>query len=506
MQKLTNPKQRLHDLIGGNPPDTLAVIDHDGTRYSYAQLGQIASQMAQMLRDHGVRGGDRVVLLAENGMTYAASILAISMCDAWIVPLNARVPTHDIDAVLDHSGARCVICIVGASAAAATHAAHYKAVKLGDLPCGDFVVTPLRDVQAEPVEHGAEQVAALFYTSGTTGKPKGVMLTHGNLLYAADASSSVRGMDADDLILGVLPGTHVYGFGGILLPLWQAGAAIRFLPSFDPQKVLAALQDGITLFPAVPPMYAALLKVLRDKGIDRMQTNLKLMSSGGSALDPRWKAEVERIFGVHLHNGYGMTEASPGIAVTRLDDPRKDTSVGRVMDGQELRIHAPGKDGAGEIWVRGPNVMKGYYKDPQATADTITPDGFLKTGDVGRIDADGSLHIVGRCKELIVHSGFNVYPAEVESALNAHDAVVQSAVVGRARDGNEDVLAFLVARRPIDPAELRAWMRERMVSYKVPHHFVIVDALPQAATGKVLKAQLLTLFAAELKQMDAEHA
>ncbi|MFQ1699991.1 class I adenylate-forming enzyme family protein [Loktanella agnita] len=499
-------KQRVHDLIGANAPDSLAVVDHDGARYTYGQLEQIAVQMAQMLRAHGVRGGDRVVLLSENGMTYAAAILAISKIDAWIVPLNARVPVNDIEALLDHSGARCMICTVGASAAAAAHAAYYDAVTLGQLPCGDIVVTPVREVAVEPVEAGAGQVAALFYTSGTTGKPKGVMLTHANLTYAATAASGVRGTDANDQVLGVLPGTHVYGFGGILLPVWNAGASIRFLPAFVPEQVLEALQQEVTLFPAVPQMYAALLKVLRDKGVDQVKTDLKIISSGGSPLDPGWKAEIERIFGVHLHNGYGLTEASPSVAVTRVKDPRKDTSVGRVMDGQELLIHDPGTDGTGEIWVRGPNVMKGYYKDPQATAATITPDGFLKTGDLGRLDADGSLHIIGRCKELILHSGFNVYPAEVESVLNAHDAVVQSAVVGRARDGNEDVLAFLVAQDRVSPAELRAWMQEHMVSYKVPLHFIIVDALPQAATGKVLKSELLPRFARELKLMDAKNA
>ena len=436
--------QRIHDLISQNAPDSIAVIEDDGRTFTYGDLGRISSEMAQRLRDHGVRGGDRVILLAENGVTFATAILAISKVDGWIVPLNARVTERDIQNTLAHSDARCILYTVDESDAADAHAKTFGAVDLGMLDSGRVVVSPVRDVHAEPVAPGPEQVAALFYTSGTTGNPKGVMLTHGNLLFAAVATSSVRGMGDDDVVLGVLPGTHVYGFGGILLPVWEIGAKIRFMPRFDTKRVLEVLQDNITLFPAVPQMYAAILKELDIAGIERVETPLRILSSGGAPLDPNWKAEIERKFGVHVHNGYGMTEASPTISVTRLDDLRQDTSVGLALAGLEVELRDVADDGTGEICVRGPNVMKGYYKDPDATALAMTSEGFLRTGDVGRIDPDGAMHIVGRCKELIVHSGFNVYPAEVESALNGHPAVVQSAVVGRERDGNEDVLAFVI--------------------------------------------------------------
>jgi len=495
---------RIHDLIGGNPSDSIAVLDDDGRTYTYGDLDRISDEMVQMLRGHGVRGGDRVVLLAENGMTYAAAILAISKIDAWIVPLNARVTERDIDTALAHSDARCILYTVDDSAAALAHSAHFGGIDLGALDCGRIVASPVRDVAIEPVVPGSDQVAALFYTSGTTGTPKGVMLTHANLIYAATATSGVRGMGDGDVILGVLPGTHVYGFGGILLPVWEVGATIRLMPRFDPKRVLDALQDDVTLFPAVPQMYAAILKELHDTGVDHVETSLRIMSSGGAPLDPHWKSEIERKFGVHVHNGYGMTEASPTISVTRLDDLRQDTSVGLALPGLDVILHNCSDDGAGEICVRGPNVMKGYYKDPEATAAAITADGFLRTGDIGRIDPDGAIHIVGRCKELIVHSGFNVYPAEVESALNAHKAVVQSAVVGRERAGNEDVLAFVTVSGDVTEAELRSWMRENVVSYKIPLHIVLVDSLPQAATGKILKGSLTTIFAETLNQMDAE--
>jgi len=398
---------------------------------------------------------------------------------------------------------RVTLMCIDDSSAATAHAEHFGAVELGQVDCGTVCVSPLRDVVVEAVVEGAEQVAALFYTSGTTGRPKGVMLTHANLIYAGTTTSNVRGMTSADKLLGVLPGTHVYGFGGVLLPLWHAGAAIRFMPKFDPSRVLEVLQTGITLLPGVPQMYAAILKHLRDRGIDQVETSLRFISAGGSPLDPDWKAAIERVFGVHLHNGYGMTEASPSIAVTRLEDPRSDTSVGRALPSQELKLRDVSDDGAGEICVRGPNVMKGYYRDAKATAEAILPDRFLRTGDIGRIDESGNIHIVGRCKELIVHSGFNVYPVEVEAALNAHSAVAQAAVVGRKRDGNEDVLAFVTLNTPLTEGALKTWMREQVVAYKVPMHIVIVEKLPQAATGKILKATLTTAFSDELKQMDA---
>ncbi len=494
--------RRLHQLIENNPPESLAVIDDAGKSYTYGDLERFSDKMAHMLSIHGVRGGDRVILLAENGITFALAVLALSKLDAWVVPLNARVTIRDIDVAMKHSGACCILYTVDDSSSAEAHAMHFGSVDLGAPGRCKLCVSPMRDVKVEQVAEGSEQVAALFYTSGTTGQPKGVMLTHANLIYAGTTTSNVRGMTSADRLLGVLPGTHVYGFGGVLLPLWHAGAAIHFMPRFDPSRVLEVLQTGITLLPGVPQMYAAILKLLRDRGIDKVETSLRFISAGGSPLDPDWKATIERVFGVHLHNGYGMTEASPSIAVTRLDDPRSDTSVGRALPGQELKLRDVADDGAGEICLRGPNVMKGYYKDAIATAEAISPDGFLRTGDIGRIDEHGNIHIVGRCKELIVHSGFNVYPVEIEAALNAHTAVAQAAVVGRKRGGNEDVLAFVTISTPVTEAELKTWMRDRVVAYKVPLHIVIVDHLPQAATGKILKATLINAFDDTLKQLD----
>ena len=189
-----------------------------------------------------------------------------------------------------------------------------------------------------------------------------------------------------------------------------------------------------------------------------------------------------------------MTEAAPSICQTRLDAPRADCSVGQAIPGVEVRLHGAEQDpqGVGEIQVRGPNVMLGYYQAPELTAETIVDDGWLRTGDLGRMDADGAFHVVGRSKELIIRSGFNVYPIEVEQVLNAHPDVVQSAVVGRAVEGNEEVMAFveIVSDAQVDEEGLRAYAKERLSPYKVPSRIVIMEHLPAAATGKILKKEL----------------
>ncbi|WP_214648028.1 class I adenylate-forming enzyme family protein [Ruegeria lacuscaerulensis] len=495
---------RIHHLIDGKDPATLAIIDHDETRLSYEELRGAVREAARMLRAHGVRPGDRVVVLAENCATYAAVVLALSDLDAWIVPLNARATEQEVDTVIAHSGARCVICTSDESDAARAHAQRLGAVSSGQLSCGSLVISPLREETPEPVEAGAGQVAAILYTSGTSGAPKGVMLTHDNLLFTANASKQRRQATAADQSLVVLPGTHIFGFSSIILTTLLAGGCLRFQPRFDPAQVIAGLHSGATMLSGVPQMFALILKHCKDKGIDRVDSGLRYLSSGGSPLDPSWKRRVERIFGCPIHNGYGLTEGSPGIATTQPENPPQDDSVGPALPGIDVRLDNPGADGVGELLARGRNIMKGYYRNPEATAQAFTPDGFLRTGDLARIEEDGRIYIVGRCKEVIIHSGFNVYPPEIEAALNAHPSVTQAAVVGRARDGNEDVLAFVTLRVPATVAELKAHLGETLVRYKIPHHIVVTDALPEAATGKILKHKLVQAFAPELAQLDQE--
>jgi acyl-CoA synthetase (AMP-forming)/AMP-acid ligase II len=475
-------------------------LSQGGLAWTWRELAAAVDQAIALLRRLDVRAGDRVMIVGENCAAQIALIFAAAELDAWSVNVNARLSPREIDAIREHSGARRLIYTVAVSPDAAAHAERHGAARealplLGELALGalNAACTP------EPVAAaGADQVAALVYTTGTTGHPKGVMLTHRNLLYIAAVSSRLRRLTPADRVYGVLPISHVYGLASVTLGTLFAGASLHVVPRYSPQALIDALEhEGITVLQGVPAMYARLLEYARGTW-SPANTRLRFLYAGGSPLDQTLKDEVERFFGQTLHNGYGMTETSPTISQTRVEAPRRDTSVGPAIPGIELRIvDRDGRDVAdgepGELWVRGPNVMKGYYREPELTADVMRPGGWLNTGDVARRDPDGALFIVGRTKELIIRSGFNVYPVEVEAALNSHPAVTQSAVVGReVEDGNEEVVAFveLDPMRPVGIDELQRYLAERLAPYKCPSEIVVMQAMPAAATGKILKGQL----------------
>jgi acyl-CoA synthetase (AMP-forming)/AMP-acid ligase II len=302
-------------------------------------------------------------------------------------------------------------------------------------------------------------------------------------------------------VYGVLPLSHVYGLSSLLMATLLGGATLQLVPRFAPADLAQALsQQGITILHGAPAMYSKLFEWSAANRMALSAPQLRVAQSGGAPLTLPVKEEFEKTFGVVLQNGYGMSEASPSICQTRLEAPRADCSVGPAIPGIQIRLHGAEQDpeGIGELWVRGPNVMKGYYRAPELTAQTVTPDGWLRTGDLARMDPDGAIFIVGRSKELIIRSGFNVYPIEVEQVLNGYPQVVQSAVVGRSVPGNEEVVAFIepVKGAAIDLAALRAYLKERLSPYKMPSEIVVLDALPAAATGKILKKELQQLAAA----------
>jgi len=335
----------------------------------------------------------------------------------------------------------------------------------------------------------------MVYTSGTTGAPKAVMLSHANLLFIGNNNRRMRGLGPNDTVYGVLPLSHVYGLSALLVACLMSGAALLLVPRFSEAALAQALATrGITVMHGAPAMYAKLLAWSEATGTPLLAPHLRVAQSGGAPLTPPLKGAFEKTFRLPLHNGYGMTEAAPSICQTRMEAPRADCSVGSAIPGVEVRLHGAEQDphGVGEIWVRGPNVMLGYYRAPELTAETVTPDGWLRTGDLARMDADGAYHVVGRSKELIIRSGFNVYPVEVEQVLNAHPDVVQSAVVGRTVEGNEEVVAFVetVPEAAVAVDALRAYLKERLSPYKVPTEIVIMEHLPAAATGKILKKEL----------------
>ena len=484
-------------------PDNPALRDGDRV-FSYGDLAADCIAAAEDLAAAGVRAGDRVLIVSENCAALPVLLFAVARLDAWSVVVNARLSAREVDAIREHCEPRLVVYTAAASPDAAAHAGRHGSARPWALArMGAVLRSPCNPACApEPrSDDPAQQVATLVYTSGTTGDPKGVMLTHRNLLFIAKVSSALRRLGPGDRVYGVLPIAHVYGLASVCLGTLFAGACLHVESRYSPQAMLRALtQDGITVVQGVPTMYARLIELIKSRGEPFSAPGLRFLYAGGAPLAPSLKADAERVFGLTLHNGYGLTESSPTVTQTRLDAPRRDTSIGNAIPGVELRIvDVAGCDAAtgeaGELWVRGPNVMRGYYRNPERTAEVVDAGGWLHTGDVARRDAYGALFIVGRIKELIIRSGFNVYPAEIESVLNAHPAVLHSAVVGRAVPDNEEIVAFveLASGRSATPDELAQFAAAKLSPYKRPAEIVVLPALPASATGKILKNRLRAL-------------
>ncbi len=494
----------IHDVFlpwAASHPDHIALTDTDNT-ITYGELSGVVDAAADRLRSAGVRAGDRVLLVAENSVALAVCILAVSRLGAWSASVNARLSDREIDNFLSHSGARLAIYFGAASPPAREHGMARGAEAQVWQGIGELLVGALNtQTSVEPVEQDpARRVAAMVYTSGTTGAPKAVMLTHANLVFIGNNNRKLRRLTPDDVIYGVLPLSHVYGLSALLVAALMSGSALQLVPRFQARALAHALaEDRITVLHGAPAMYAKLLELGAENGPLLRAPHLRIAQSGGAPLTSPVKQGFEKTFGIVLQNGYGMTEASPSICQTRLDAPRSDCSVGAMIPGIEVRLNGAERDpaGVGEIWVRGPNVMKGYYRAPELTAEVVTADGWLKTGDLARMEPDGAVFIVGRSKELIIRSGFNVYPIEVEQVLNTYPGVVQSAVVGRDVPGNEEVVAFIEssASATIDLDDLLAYLKNGLSPYKIPSEIIILEHLPAAATGKILKKELQKLAA-----------
>ena len=492
---------RIHQVFHHHvvaTPDSVALIE-DGEALTYRQFDRAVTGTTNALRERGIRAGDRVLIVSENCMSLACLLFAASRLDAWAIVANPRLSPRELDQIREHSGARRVFFTADVSEEAAAHASRLGASITDVGPLYGIGVSAINeDTITEPVEaDGAKQVAVLIYTSGTTGTPKGVMLTHHNLLFSAKTTALHRNMTAADNQYCVLPISHIVGISLLIMTL-MVGARVRLVAKYSPAALVKAMaEEGITLLNGVPATYQRLLEYKATAGLARLDRGaLRLIAVAGAPLDLELKARVEKELGLPLSNGFGITECSPGISGVRSDAPRDDNAVGRLLPGLEARIVR--RDGSivtngdiGELHVRGPNVMRGYYRAADLTAKAIDKEGWFNTGDLARFEED-VLFIVGRTKEMIIRSGFNVYPAEIEAMISTHPAVVQCAVVGRQVEGNEEVVAFvqLLKGSHATAADVMAHIAPQLTSYKRPSEIIVMDTLPATSTGKLLKHKL----------------
>jgi long-chain acyl-CoA synthetase len=415
------------------------------------------------------------------------------LAGAAVVPMNPLLKAREIEYYLRDSGARIVVA-AESSAGPASEAAGtvgIDAVAVGAALPGELMAA---EGLAGAVDRADDDTAVILYTSGTTGQPKGAELTHAGLnSNARTTQETLLEGTPDDVIMGCLPLFHVFGLTCSLNAGVLAGSSLTLIPRFDGAKALSVVErDGVTVFQGVPTMFAAMLHSPDAAKAD--VSSLRLCVSGGSAMPVEIMRSFEETFGCIVLEGYGLSETSPVASFNHPHAERKPGSIGTPIRGVEMRlVDDDGKDvpagDVGEIAIRGENVMKGYWNRPEDTAKAI-PDDWFRTGDLARQDEDGYFFIVDRKKEMIIRGGYNVYPREIEEALYEHPAVAEVACIGISHpDLGEEVVAA-VALKPgasADPAELKAFVKERVAAYKYPRHVWLVDALPKGPTGKILR-------------------
>jgi long-chain acyl-CoA synthetase len=474
-----------------------AAIKMDDLVLSYADLHEAAGRVASLLTSLGVEPGDRVGLMLPNVPAFPIAFYGTLAAGGVVVPMNPLLKSREVAYYLGDSGAK-VLIVFGLFAGEGTKGAADVGAEVVQVDDADLSAVLAeyepRETWAEPED---DDNAVILYTSGTTGKPKGAQLTHSNLsLNAGITATTLLKGSTGDVVMGCLPLFHVFGLTAGLNGALVTGSTLTLLPRFDPAKALEIIErDRVTIFEGVPTMYSAMLHCEADPAPDT--SSLRVCVSGGAAMPVEVLKNFEKKFDCIILEGYGLSETSPVASFNHPDKVRKPGSVGTPIEGVEMRlVDAAGDDVAdgevGEIAIRGHNVMKGYWGKPEETATAI-PDGWFRTGDMGRMDEDGYFYIVDRKKEMIIRGGFNVYPREIEEVLHEHPAVAEAAVVGIPHDSLGEEVGAAVALKPGTEAtedELRAFVKERVAAYKYPRRVWLVAELPKGPTGKILRREV----------------
>jgi long-chain acyl-CoA synthetase len=473
-------------------PDRIA-LRGAGEAWTYAMLRDRAAAVAGCLLEAGIEPGDRVLLVAPSVPEFAGAYYGIHAAGAVAVTANTMSTIPELEYAGSDAGVKLVlgwhdVAPAPADAAAALGVPYWALTSgLADLTSEAPPAAP------HPTED--DDNAVILYTSGTTGRPKGAELTHGNLIACAAIFCEVLAFTPDDRFGTALPLFHVFGQAVVMATTIRAGAGLSLLERFDAEDLLDLLRrDGLTVMAGVPTMWNALLHAPVGETDAADFASLRLAASGGAAMPAEVMRAFEQRFGCVILEGYGLSETAGAATFNGLGRERKPSCVGIALPRCEVAIRAD--DGielpegeVGEVYIKGPVVMKGYWNRPEATQEVLQ-DGWLRTGDLGTKDADGDIRIVDRKKDLIIRGGYNVYPREVEEVLYEHADIVEVAVIGVPDEHFGEEVAAVIALRPgaeLDAAQLRAWAKERLSAYKVPRLFQVLDALPKGPTGKILK-------------------
>jgi long-chain acyl-CoA synthetase len=476
----------------GTDPDHMALRGAQRS-WTYAQLRDAALAYAHALRAEGIGPGDRVLLIAPTVPEFVVTYLGIQALGAVVVPVNTMSTRTELEYFIGDAG--CSLAVAwhelgpaAAEAAAAHGIPHWRLTERAQ-GVGDDIL----DAVSNRV---SDDVAVLVFTSGTTGRPKGAELTVGNLLAAGDISARLSECTPDDRVGTGLPLFHVFGQAAVLMSALTAGATVSLLARFTAKAMLNMLRsDELTIVCGVPTMWNAMLHDAGDAtAADFAQ--LRLAVSGGASLPAEVARAFQQKFGCSLLEGYGLTETTAVATFSGAAAP--PGTVGQAVFDTQIEIRditgqPIGPKTAGEVYVKGPTVMRGYHNRPDETTEVLSADGWLRTGDIGELDAAGNLRIVDRAKDLIIRGGYNVYPSEVEAALYEHPDIVEAAVVGIPDPQyGEEVAAVVVVRpgSPHDGPAITAWSRERLSAYKIPRVVQFVDELPKGSTGKIIKREI----------------
>jgi len=473
----------LASILATHGRRTALHFEDDGI--SYEEVDRRGRRVAGVLRTRGVEPGDRVALVLPNAPSFVVAYFGALRAGAIVVPLNVLLRGPEVEIRLASAAPRLLLCDETCGRDVRDAAERVGVEVVADIGT--------REPTDEIIERGDADPAVILFTSGTSGTPKGAVLTHGGIRAAAANAADALALHRDDVMLGAAPFSHVLGQSTGIVSTFLAGASIAVVPRFDAESTLRTMTaTRTTILLGVPTMCIALCDAAHTASA---LPPVRIAHVGGAAVPVEVARTFERTFGGEVYEGYGLTELS-GIATTwRAGQERKPGSVGMPLGDTELRVvsldNEPVARGEpGEVEFRGSSVIPGYWNDARATAEAITADGWLRTGDMGYVDDDGCLFLVDRKKDLVLRGGYSVYPREVEEVMYAHPDVLEAAVIGVPHDTlGEEVAAVVVPRAGATPDadELRAYVRERVAAYKYPRRIAFVDELPKGPTGKILK-------------------